>query len=70
MLLRTAQVESVEGRCVQCGICTYNCPTGIEVREYARRGLPIRDPRCLKCGACIVRCPRGVLRFSPAAEPA
>ena len=68
-LLRTARVESVEGRCVQCGICNYNCPTGIDIRGYARRGLPVRDTRCLRCGACIARCPRGVLRFSLAAEP-
>lgn len=69
-LLRNASVESLPGRCVQCGICAYNCPTGIDVRGYARRGLPVADASCLKCGACIARCPREVLRFAVAVKAA
>lgn len=53
--------ESV--RCVQCGICSYNCPIGIDVRGHSRRGVPINDSHCLTCGECVARCPRGVLRF-------
>ncbi len=51
------------GRCVQCGICSYNCPIGIDVRRHAWLGKPVKDSRCLTCGECVVRCPRGVLRF-------
>ncbi len=50
-------------RCVQCGICSYNCPIGIDVRRYAWEGRPIRDDHCVTCGQCVARCPRGVLRF-------
>lgn len=50
-------------RCVQCGICSYNCPIGIDVREHAWLGEPINDNHCLTCGECVARCPRGVLRF-------
>jgi ferredoxin len=50
-------------RCVQCGNCSYNCPIGIDVRAYARRGKPIHDSHCLTCGECVKRCPRGVLNF-------
>jgi len=50
-------------RCVQCGICTYSCPIGIDVRRHAWLGQPIKDSHCLTCGECIARCPRGVLRF-------
>jgi ferredoxin len=50
-------------RCVQCGICSYNCPIGIDVRGHAWRGQPINDSHCLTCGECVARCPRGVLRF-------
>lgn len=50
-------------RCVQCGICGYNCPVGIQVREYAREGKRVDDPRCVKCGLCIEKCPRGTLRW-------
>ncbi len=50
-------------RCVQCGICSYNCPIGIDVRRHAWTGSPIVDSHCLTCGECVARCPRGVLRF-------
>ena len=50
-------------RCVQCGVCGYNCPVGIPVRDYAHRGLPVDDPNCLTCGNCIQVCPRGTLRW-------
>jgi ferredoxin len=60
------QVTADASRCVQCGICGYNCPVGIEVREYARRGQNVTDSRCIACGACIEKCPRGTLRWGPA----
>jgi ferredoxin len=50
-------------RCVQCGLCSYHCPIGIDIRHYAWTGTPIKDSRCLTCGECVARCPRGVLRF-------
>ena len=50
-------------RCVQCGICSYNCPIGIDVRHHAWLGTSINDSHCLTCGECVARCPRGVLRF-------
>jgi heterodisulfide reductase subunit C len=50
-------------RCVQCGICSYSCPIGIDVRRYAWGGQSISESHCLTCGECVARCPRGVLRF-------
>lgn len=50
-------------RCVQCGICSFSCPIGIDVRRYALRGASISESYCLTCGECVSRCPRGVLRF-------
>ncbi|MEI6290865.1 MAG: 4Fe-4S binding protein [Chloroflexota bacterium] len=50
-------------RCVQCGICSYNCPMEIDVRRFAWEGKPISSSHCLACGECVTRCPRGVLRF-------
>jgi ferredoxin len=60
------QVTADASRCVQCGICGFNCPVGIEVREYARRGQNVTDSRCISCGACIDKCPRGTLKWGPA----
>jgi len=50
-------------RCVQCGICSFNCPIGIDVRRHAWAGEAVVNSRCLTCGECVARCPRGVLRF-------
>ena len=61
--LAEGQVVPETGRCVQCGICTYNCPIGIDVRAHAWRGEPVVHSQCLTCGECVARCPRGVLRF-------
>lgn len=59
----SGQVVPDPTRCVQCGICSYNCPIGIDVRAHAWRGEPVIHSQCLTCGECVVRCPRGVLRF-------
>jgi len=50
-------------RCVQCGICTFNCPIDIDVRRHAWLNQPVKDSHCLTCGECVTRCPRGVLSF-------
>jgi len=63
----SAQVVAEPARCVECGICTYNCPIGIDVRSHVRLGLPITNGRCLTCGECVARCPRGTLRFETSA---
>ena len=62
-VMGTGQVVPDQARCVQCGICSFNCPIGIDVRSYAWRGIPVVDSHCLTCGECVARCPRGVLRF-------
>lgn len=57
------QVVPESARCVQCGICSFSCPLGIDVRRHAWEGIPVADKHCLTCGQCVARCPRGVLRF-------
>ena len=46
-----------------CGLCTTNCPMGIQVMEsFTTKGFgSIEDPRCTRCGACIDVCPKTVL---------
>ncbi len=61
-----ARVHADRTRCVQCGVCSYNCPVGIQVRDYARQGQVVLDPACIQCGQCIVVCPRGTLRWGRA----
>jgi ferredoxin len=64
--LSTGQVVPDPTRCVQCGICSFNCPIGIEVRRHAWTGEAVVNSRCLTCGECVARCPRGALRFERA----
>jgi Fe-S oxidoreductase len=61
--LVSAYVVPEAVRCVQCGICSYNCPLGIDVRLHAWNNMPVKQSECLTCSECIRRCPRGVLKF-------
>jgi ferredoxin len=64
---RTALMEGCivpdSARCVQCGLCSYNCPAGIDIRRHSWQGKPVHDSHCLTCGECVARCPRGALRI-------
>ncbi len=62
-VLSVGRVVPDSRRCVQCGICSYNCPIGVNVREYSWLNQPVIDSHCLACGECVKRCPRGVLQF-------
>jgi ferredoxin-type protein NapH len=61
--LASRHVVAEPERCIQCGICSFNCPIDIDVRLHAWLGKPVNDPYCLTCGECVDRCPRRVLRF-------
>jgi heterodisulfide reductase subunit C len=63
--LATAVISAESIRCVQCGVCSYNCPMGVDVRRLVREGWPISHSHCLTCGQCVARCPRGVLSLEP-----
>lgn len=62
-MLASGQVVPDPARCVQCGICSYHCPIGIDVRRHAWLGQPVTHSHCISCGECVARCPRGVLKF-------
>jgi ferredoxin len=66
-LLAAGWVVPEPSRCVQCGVCSFNCPMGIDVRRHVWRAEPVKDSHCLTCGECVKRCPRALLRFAPIA---
>ncbi len=59
----TTQITTDGGRCIQCGVCSTNCPVGVNVRTFAWQGLPVTDERCTQCGLCVDVCPRRTLSW-------
>ncbi len=50
-------------KCISCNVCTSVCHQGIDVMNFANKGLPMNDPECVRCSACVQSCPTGVLQF-------
>ena len=50
-------------KCISCNLCTSICHQGIDVMNFANKGVPMQDPECVRCSACVHSCPTGVLRF-------
>jgi NosR/NirI family nitrous oxide reductase transcriptional regulator len=50
-------------KCISCNVCTSVCHQGIDIMNFANKGLPMKDPECVRCSACVQMCPTGVLSF-------
>jgi len=50
-------------KCISCSVCTSVCHQGIDVMNFANKGVPMNDPQCVRCSACVQSCPTGVLQF-------
>ena len=50
-------------KCISCNVCTAVCHQGIDVMNFANKGIPLEDPQCVRCSACVTECPTGVLAF-------
>jgi polyferredoxin len=50
-------------KCISCNVCTSVCHQGIDVMNFANKGLAMEDPECVRCSACVQSCPTGVLSF-------
>lgn len=50
-------------KCISCNVCTSVCHQGIDVMNFANKGLSMADPECVRCSACVQSCPTGVLSF-------
>ena len=50
-------------KCISCNVCTSVCHQGIDVMNFANKGVPMADPQCVRCSACVQECPTGVLAF-------
>ncbi len=61
--LPVLRLSAEKDKCVNCGICSRNCPMSIDVRNMVQKGS-MYDPECIFCGNCIDSCPRKVISFS------
>jgi polyferredoxin len=52
-----------KSKCISCNVCTSVCHQGIDIMNFANKGLPMEDPQCVRCSACVQECPTGVLAF-------
>ncbi|MBK7643738.1 MAG: NAD(P)-binding domain-containing protein [Planctomycetes bacterium] len=57
------RILSEKKKCISCNVCTSVCHQGIDVMNFANKGLPMADPECVRCSACVSSCPTGVLAF-------
>jgi polyferredoxin len=57
------RIISNKKKCISCNVCTSVCHQGIDVMNFANKGLPMNDPECVRCSACVQSCPTGVLQF-------
>ena len=60
------RIFSEKKKCISCNVCTSVCHQGIDVMNFANKGLPMADPQCVRCSACVQSCPTGVLSFGRA----
>lgn len=56
-------ILSEKKKCISCNVCTSVCHQGIDVMNFANKGLAMTDPECVRCSACVQSCPTGVLQF-------
>lgn len=50
-------------KCISCNVCTSVCHQGIDIMNFANKGIAMEDPECVRCSACVQSCPTGVLTF-------
>jgi NosR/NirI family transcriptional regulator, nitrous oxide reductase regulator len=61
------RIMADKNRCISCSICTKVCHMGIDVMNYANKGVPMNDVQCVRCSACVISCPLQVLTFGSTA---
>jgi polyferredoxin len=57
------RIFAEKSKCISCNVCTSVCHQGIDIMNFANKGIPMSDPQCVRCSACVQSCPTGVLAF-------
>jgi polyferredoxin len=62
------RIFAEKSKCISCNVCTSVCHQGIDIMNFANKGLPMQDPECVRCSACVQMCPTRTLSFGSLAE--
>lgn len=62
------RIFAEKSKCISCNVCTSVCHQGIDIMNFANKGLAMEDPQCVRCSACVQQCPTGVLSFGRIGE--
>jgi len=57
------RIFSEKDKCISCNVCTTVCHQGIDIMNFANKGMPMIDVECVRCSACVQECPTGTLSF-------
>jgi ferredoxin len=57
------RIFAEKSKCISCNVCTSVCHQGIDIMNFADKGLPMQDPEYVRCSGCVQMCPTGVLSF-------
>jgi polyferredoxin len=57
------RLVAAPSQCVDCRVCTRDCPMSLDVNGMVRRG-DMEHSECILCGNCVDGCPKGAIHFS------
>ncbi len=58
------RIVAEKKKCISCNACTKVCHMGIDVMNFANKGIPMNDVECVRCSSCVHSCPTEVLAFA------
>lgn len=56
-------LEASPEKCVQCGLCSKNCPMSLEVAKMVQAGA-LQNNECILCGECADLCSKKVIKLT------
>ena len=61
--LPALQLEANKNTCVNCKICSKNCPMSLDVNAMVQNGS-MENSECILCGVCVDNCPKTAIKYS------
>jgi len=61
--LPALRLKSDKEKCVDCKLCTKNCPMSLDVNGMVHKGSMINS-ECILCGTCVDVCPKDVIDYT------